>query len=291
MFKDKQRIMEILQITLGVFIVSIGFYFFFSPENLVTGGVSGSSIIFEKLANASKTAVSIFMFALNGVLLIVGGLALGKEFFYKTFYGTLLLPFLIFLYSLFIPDNFNILGSIDSTTSRYLIAAVTGAFCTGLGLGLVFKNNATTGGTDVLQQILHRKMKIPYSIALYLTDGIVILGGLLVFGIEPTFYAIFALSIAGFVIDKVMISGRSGYTVFIVTTDYHNLKDAIYSKINRGITKVPVIGGYSEIDKDMIICTITRNQLYQIKSIISDIDPNAFTIITKTSESVGQGFK
>ena len=290
MFKNKQKINEFIQITIGVICVSLGFYFFFSPANLVTGGVSGLSIIFRQIFSASETAVSIFILVANLLLLLVGGLVLGKEYFLKTVYGTIMLPLLIYLYSLVTPSDFNLLSSVTDDTSRLLISAVSGAVLTGFGLGLVFKNNATTGGTDVLQKILNTKAKLPYSITIYLTDGLAILAGLLIFKVEATFYAILALSIVGFVVDRVVLSGRTGYTVFIVTNDYQLLKDAIYAKVNRGVTKVQVVGGYSEVDRDMIICTISRSQLYNLKSIVAEIDPLAFTFITKTTESVGQGF-
>lgn len=297
MFKDKQKIKEIVEISLGVLLVAIGFYFFFSPANLITGGVSGFSIIYKNLFGASEIAVSIFILIANLTLLVIGGLILGKKFFYKTVYGTLLLPLILLIFSFIFGDKFDLLSQISSEGSKLLIAAIGGSIFTGLGLGLVFKNNATTGGTDVIQTILHKKMKIPYSVAIFIIDGVVILSGLFVLGkgnilngIEPMFYAIIALSVSGYVVDKVMISGRSGYTVFIVTNEYHSLKEAIYLTINRGVTKVPAVGGYSESEKDMMICTISRNQLYSLKQIISEIDPKAFSIITKTSESVGLGF-
>lgn len=286
MFKDKQRVKEYLQITLGTLIVACGFYFFFSPNQLVTGGATGISIILEEVTGISNV---IYIWVFNIFLLLLGTVVLGKKFFYKTVYGTIMLSLLITLLGLIFKD-LNILSEIEGTSSKLLIAAVLGGFLSGLGLGLVFKNNATTGGTDVIQTILYKKFNFPYSVALYIVDGVVLIAGLLIFKIEHTFYAIIAMSIAGFVIDKVMVYGKSGYTVFIVTTEYHALKEAIYGRVNRGVTKVPAVGGYSESDKDMIICTISRNQLYSIKQIISEIDPKAFSIITKTTESVGIGF-
>ncbi|VEU80515.1 YitT family protein [Haploplasma axanthum] len=288
MIHEKIRKNELLNITLGVISVVIGYYFFYAPSNLITGGVTGVSIVFREVFDASPTAVSIFIFIANAILLVVGGLVLGKKFFFKTLYGTLFLPLLIFVLTVAkIPQDF-ILREIAS--NKLLISAIGGSVLTGLGLGLVFKSNATTGGMDVIQKILNHKLKVSYSVALYMTDGIMVAIGLLIFGIESTFYAIFSIIIAGIVIDKLMLTGKAGYTVFIVTNEYHDIKDAIYKKIKRGVTKISVVGGYSEQDKDMIICTITKNQLYNLKLIIAEIDPAAFTFITKTTESVGQGF-
>ncbi|MDY0276929.1 MAG: YitT family protein [Acholeplasma sp.] len=289
MLKNR-KIKEILEITLGVFLVTVAFYFFYSPLNLVTGGVTGLSILVKDLFNLSGVYTSIFIFSANVILLIVGGALLGKEFFLKTIYGTLLLPALTFILSVLKVPTDLLIREISPTGNSLLIAAITGSVITGLGLGLVFKNNATTGGTDVIQKVLYNKTKVPYSFAIYITDGLIILLGLFVFGIEETFYAVLALIIAGLVVDKIILTGRSGYTVFIITNHYQELKEAIYNKVNRGITKISVVGGFSDTERDMVVCTITRNQLYSLKSVVAEIDPKAFTFITKTTESVGEGF-
>lgn len=290
MNKYNVNVKEVLQISLGVFFVSVAFYYLFLPANLVTGGVTGLSIIFKDWFSVNDAIMSVFIFIMNGLLLIFGGLILGKEFFFKTIYGTLLLPLLTLLFSLLPIDNNIFLESISNDNYQIIIVSTLGGVLTGIGLGLVFKNNATTGGTDVIQKILYEKLKVPYSAAIYLTDGVIIALGLYFFGVDSTYFAIIALVISGTVVDKVILSGRAGYTLFIVTNEYHNLKEQIYLKLDRGITKASVVGGYSETERDMIICTITKNQLYHLKSIIFDVDPNAFTFITKTSESVGQGF-
>lgn len=287
MFKDKQKLREMLQVTLGTFIVSVGFFFFYSKNNLVTGGATGIALILQNITGISN---AIYVWILNILLLLIGLIVLGKSFFFKTVYGTIMLALLISVLEIIFKD-FDLLSAVSNHSSKLLISAVCGGFFTGLGLGLVFKNNVTTGGTDVIQTILHKKMKLPYSLALYITDGAVVLTGMFIFNIENAFYAVVALVIAGAVIDKVIVHGRAGYTVFIVTNEYHTLKEEIYKRVNRGVTKVPAVGGYSETNKDMIICTISRSQLYNIKQIINEVDPTAFTIITKTVESVGIGFK
>lgn len=290
MNKNTFKIKEILEITLGVLSVSIAFYYLFLPANLVTGGVTGLSIIFKNWFTVSDAVMSVFIFVMNGILLLLGAIIIGKDFFFKTIYGTLLLPFLTLIFSLLPISNTIFLDSIENVHYKLIIISTLGAVLTGIGLGLVFKNNATTGGTDVIQRILYEKLKVPYSAAIYLTDGVIIALGFYFFGIDNTYFAIIAIIISGTVVDKVILSGRSGYTLFIVTNEYQQLKEQIYLKLDRGITKASVVGGYSEKERDMIICTITRNQLYHLKGIISEVDPGAFTFITKTSESVGQGF-
>lgn len=282
---------EILEIGFGTFLVAVGFYYLLLPTDLVTGGVTGLSIIFKETFNiSSDELVSVFIFVVNLLLLLVGYLLLGKDFFIKTIFGTILLPLFTFIFSVIPLSNDFFIKNIQSDGNLLIIVSTMSGVLTGLGLGLVFRNNATTGGSDVIQRIFYEKMKVPYSVALYITDGIIIALGLLIFGIENTYFAVLTLIIAGIVIDKVNLSGRDGYTLFIVTTQYSLLKEQIYLKINRGVTKASVIGGYSEKSQDMIICTISKRQLYHIKAIIAEYDEGAFTFITKTVESVGKGF-
>lgn len=289
----REKISEILQISFGVLIVAAGFYYLLAPLELVTGGVTGLSILFGKLLKIGSDSIylSVFILIANIILLAVGYLVIGKEFFFKTIYGSILLPAITALFSLLPFDNTIILNEITTGSNQLIIVSALGGVFTGLGLGLVFKNNATTGGTDVLQRILHEKLKVPYSVAIYLTDGLIIALGLFIIGFEETFFAVVTIMITGYVVDNVILSGRSGYTVFIVTSDYQVIKDAIYQQLDRGVTILSVMGGYSEAEKEMLVCTITRNQLYHIKGIIAEVDPHAFTFITKTSESLGIGFR
>lgn len=289
-FKTKEKIQEVLEITVGVFIMTLGFYFFFLPSNLVTGGVTGLSIVFQELVG-NEQVVSLFVTAANLILLAIGGLVLGKKFFLRTIYGSLLLS----VYLLLFEKGFKIPNDIivsQITEGRLLVSAIFGAIFSGFGLGLVLRNDATTGGMDIVQRIFNKFLKIPMSAAIYIIDGLVIgLGVIVTKSIQGGFYAVGAMMILGVVVDFVLVSGRSGYTLFIVTDHSDKVKKAIYEGINRGITQTKVYGGFSEVEKDMIICTITKRQLYTLKHIIKNSDPDAFTFITKTNEAIGQGFR
>lgn len=282
---NKAKIIDYLYITLGVFIVVLGFYFFLMPINLVTGGVMGLSVILKETLG-DNVPISMYVFIANVLLLIIGGIFLGKSFFIKTIYATLIYPVFIFLLE-FIDPNL-IVGQL--TEGKFLISSVFGGLVIGAGLGIVIKRNATTGGMDVVQKIMYRFLKIPFSWALYLTDGIIVLLAIFIFGIELSFYALGSMIISGVTIDWILLAGKSGYTVFIVTENYESLKQGIYDEIDRGITRVRVVGGYSNQDKDLIICTISRVELHTFKLLIKRLDPNAFSFVTKTSEAFGHGF-
>jgi uncharacterized membrane-anchored protein YitT (DUF2179 family) len=175
------------------------------------------------------------------------------------------------------------------TESPLLIGAIFGGLFLGVGLGIVIRNNATTGGMDVVQHIMHKYLNIPFSTAMYITDGIII-GIAMIINFQLGLYAVGSMIISGILVDRLSIEGKAGYTVFIVTSFTEKIQEQIYEKLERGITRVKVIGGYSKQEKDMIICTVDRAQLYTFKRIIKLTDPKAFTFVTRTKEALGEGF-
>ncbi len=278
---NKAKQLEILEITAGVILLSLGFYFFLLPLNMVIGGVMGVSVLLQDFIS-----VSLFMYIANIILLIVGLIFLGKVLFFKTIYATLLSPTIIWLLELTIDKNFFMQ---HLTESPLLLGALFGGLLIGLGLGIVLRNNSTTGGIDIIQNIMNRFLHIPFSLAMYITDGIVIFIAMLV-DFQLGLYAVGAMIIGGMIVDRLAIEGKSGYTAFIVTDISAEIQKEIYRRLERGMTKVKVIGGFSNQEKDMIICTVDRRQIYQFKHLIKSIDPKAFTIFTRTKEALGQGF-
>ncbi|HOI85450.1 MAG TPA: YitT family protein [Acholeplasmataceae bacterium] len=278
---NKAKWREIIEITAGVVLLSAGFYFFLLPLNMVIGGVMGISVIIQEII-----PVSIFMYIANIILLLIGWLVLGKVFFMKTALATILSPTIIWVLEHTVPSDFFMR---HMTESPLLIGASFGGLFLGVGLGIVIRNNATTGGMDVIQNIMHKYLHIPFSTAMYITDGIII-GIAMIINFQLGLYAVGSMIISGVLIDRLSIEGKAGYTVFIVTSFTEKIQEQIYEKLERGITQVKVIGGYSKKEKDMIICTVDRAQLYIFKRIIKLTDPKAFTFVTRTKEALGEGF-
>lgn len=278
---NKAKLREILEITAGVIIMSAGFYFFLLPLNLIIGGVMGVAVIFQ-----DTIPVSLFMYIANFILLMLGWMVLGKVFFVKTAYATLLSPTIIWVLEKTIPSDYFMKFM---TESPLLIGAAFGGIFLGIGLGIVIRNNATTGGIDVVQNIMHKYLHMPFSTAMYITDGAIIIIAMII-NFQLGLYAVGSMMISGLLIDRLSIEGKAGYTVFIVTDFPDLMQEKIYDKLERGITKMRVVGGYSKKDKEMIICTVDRAQLYIFKHIIKNTDPKAFTFVTKTKEALGEGF-
>jgi uncharacterized membrane-anchored protein YitT (DUF2179 family) len=278
---SRTKVIEILEITGGVLLLTLGFYFFLLPQNLVIGGVMGISVLVQDFL-----PVSTFILVANIGLLALGLIFLGKTFFLKTVYATVLYPVIVFILERTVAPDFFMQHIHESP---YLIAGLFGALTVGVGLGLVIRNNSTTGGIDILQNMMHKYLHIPFAWAIYIIDGTIITVALFI-DFQAGLYAFGAMILSGMIIDRMSIEGRSGFTFFILTDQTVLLQQAIYKRLDRGLTKIKVIGGYSNQEKEMIVCTIDRLQLYTFKLIIKEIDPKAFTFVTRTKEASGYGF-
>ncbi|HBT59426.1 MAG TPA: hypothetical protein DEA45_01225 [Acholeplasmataceae bacterium] len=280
----RNLLIEYFQITLGVILMTLGFYYFLLPMNLVIGGVMGLAVIFQKFINPSY-----FMYIVNIGLLVFGLWLLGKSFFVKTIFGTIASPTIVLILDLLGADQFFIINQFSD--SKMLLASISGSILVGFGLGIVFRNNATTGGIDVLQTILHKKFHYPYNVVFYATDGAVILLGLLYFqNAENFIYGLAAIFITSYVISNVSIKGRAGQTMFIITKNPELIRDTIYEHIDRGVTIIDAQGGYSKEAKKMLVCTMSQRELNMMRELIEIVDQDAFTFMTQTKEAVGRGF-
>jgi len=270
-----------IMISIGIIIMSLGFYYFIIPADLVVGGVTGLGLVLSVVFEGFP--ISAFVLVLNIVLLLVGLMFLGKKIFFRSIYGSLLFPLVLFLMESFLP-------LIDIKDDLFL-AVTFGGILLGVGFGLVIKYGGTSGGTDIPIKILNKRFKMPISIALYSTDGIIILLGVLVFfsehGINAGLYALITMFISGKVADMVIVGSNSKKAVQIITDSPTEIKEAIYEFVARGVTEVKIRGGFSSKDKIMLVTVITKQEYYFIRNIIARIDENAFVYVTPATEIHG----
>ena len=288
-------------IFIGVLCIALAYYFLFLPLNIVIGGVTGITIILSKIFSEEFFSSSLLIFVLNMVFLGIGYLFLGKEFFLKTLFGSILLPLIIGLFEVLnIPPD--ILFTIDKSVlnvtttemdyiSKIILSVLLGSILTGVGLGLCFRVNATTGGMDIVQKIIAKYLHVPYSKTVYITDGIVVVVALIVFGVEMSMYNLISIYLIGIFIDLIHMGGASRRTVFILSKKNEEIKKVIIEKLVRGVTVVPANGGYSGDCYEMLICTLSRNESYLLKDLICEIDPVAFTFFVSAKEVYGDGFE
>lgn len=286
----KNKVVEMAWIIFGIILMNFGFFYFLLPIKLVTGGVSGIAVIFYQFEiGGFRILTSYTILILNAVFLLIGYLFMGKSYFSKTLFGSIFSPLVVFLFEFFSDDPMWLINQFSQ--NQLLIGSIIGALSIGFGLGTVFRYGGSTGGIDVLQNILHKKFHLSYHISFLVTDGIIVLAGFMIFrNIELFFFSIVTVFIFSRIIDNVSVQGRAGSTLFIITEKDENVKNAIYKSIDRGLTVVDAKGGYSGTDKKLLICVISTRELNFTKHVVENADPEAFTFIAQTKEAVGRGF-
>ena len=280
-------------ITIGVILLDLAFYFFLDPAKIVFGGVMGLAILLEPVFDGigSWFTSSIFIYIVNGILLIIGGVLLGKDFFIKTIYGSLVSPTFLFIFEKTM-DPYYFYNNISSGNEK-LICLICGTILAGCGIGLAIKYNGSTGGMDVLQKIMSKYLHVPMSVTMYLTDMIIVLFSGFKFNpfgfyIENVVYGVIGVLGNAFIVDYIALSLKSRRTVYIITSKPDVIKNLIYSTLDRGVTFVKVTGGYTATDLTMVICTMDKKEAYKTTSLISQIDPKAFTFVTSCKEVRGE---
>ena len=287
MIKTHQPIRQIhfteryIMISLGIILMAGGFHFFLIPLNLVAGGVTGLGIVIEHLF---EIRISILVLIVNILLLLLGLAVLGKKVFYRSIYGSLLFPSVLFLMEKFVP-----LLDFDND---YVLGALFGGAFVGIGFGLMLKYGGTSGGTDIPVKILYRKFNVAISTSVYLFDGIIVSIGILAFfndnGLVAGLYALIAIFISGKLADIVVVGGNTKKAMQIITSKPNDIKEAIYNTVSRGVTVMKIIGGYTNEDKIMLVTVITKQEYYIVRDIIARIDEDAFVYVTPASEIHGE---
>jgi uncharacterized membrane-anchored protein YitT (DUF2179 family) len=277
---SKKRIFEFLYINLGVMLVALSFSLFLEPNNIVAGGVSGIGIILRDIFHLNPVSI---ILATNLLLLIVGFIFIGKEFFLKTAYGSIMFPAYTWAFG-FISANF------ASQINDMIIITIFAALIMGLGIGLVMKNGGTTGGVEVLQTLLFKYAHLPFSTSLFIIDGVIVLAGMLVFGIEIGLYAIIFIYLSGIIIDNVVFGGFNKRAAYIITKYPDDIKLKIYQVLERGVTEIMTKGGYTGEAKKMLLCVLSTQEYYHLRKLVKEIDPKAFLFVARTNEVIGEGF-
>jgi uncharacterized membrane-anchored protein YitT (DUF2179 family) len=273
----KRTIIDYLLLLGGALIIAASFHFFLSPNQVVPGGVIGISLLLE---NWLGIAPAVTQWSANIPIYLAGLWMLGGRFALKTAVGTVVLPLFVLLF-----------GQIEYVpTTNPLLAAVYGAIGMGLGAGLVFRGQASTGGFDLIAQLLHRYSGIHYSLAVAILDGAVMLSSLLLFSPEKTMYALIGLFIASKTIDAVQVGFGYSKLAIIITEHKQRLSQVILQDLDRGLTQLQGFGGYTGDEKHVLMVVVNRREVIKLKRLVQANDPHAFVVISDTSEVVGKGF-
>ena len=273
----KSRVKRYFNFTIGCLLMAISYNLFLASNDIVSGGIGGIAIILNELTSISNSLV---IFICNIFLLILSYFILGKEKTKATLMGSLLLPILIELTS-----NINVWLELD--TSQLLVSSVFGGVIYGFGLGMIFKAGFTTGGTDILNQIISKFMKIGIGKSMLLCDGSIVLLSGLVFGPTKVMYAIMVLYIISLISDRVILGVSDSKAFYIITDQEELIKEYILKVLNHGVTVFNAKGGYKKDTQTVLMCVLPTKDYYRLKAGITEIDNDAFVVVTDAYEVFG----
>ncbi len=271
---SRSSISRFIYFILGMLLFSFSFNYFLLPNDLVFGGVSGLSIIFKNFLDPS-----IFVFVVSSILLVISYIFLGKEKTFGSAVGSLLLPVFLKIMS-FVTDN------IDKVDEVFL-AVIFGGLLAGVGIGFVYKAGFTMGGTDIINQIIHKYFKISLGKCMLISDGSIVLCSFFSFGLIKFMYAVVVLYIISTMTDKVLLGISNSKAFYIVTSQVNEVKNYVMVKLGHGITIFDAVGGFSKEDQKVLFCVIPTRDYFKLKEGIHDIDKDAFFVVTDAYEVFG----
>jgi uncharacterized membrane-anchored protein YitT (DUF2179 family) len=264
-------------------IQAIGLRLFLVPAGLVSGGVSG---IAQLLNHFTGWSIGLMVFLGNIPLFALGWRYLGgRRFTTRTVFAVAVYSFLVdaILWLPFFPRN----GLTDDIVLNSLYGAVLG----GIGAGLVYRGQGTSGGSDILARILNHWRGIPMTQSYLMTDTAVILSAGFVFGWSKALYALISLYVSGLVVDAAIEGAGTVRTAFIVTTEPQAVSEKIMDELKRGLTILNGTGAFTGVQRPVLYCVVTRSEIQQLKTIVHEADPKAFMVIGEAYEALGEGFQ
>ena len=276
---DKEIIMDGVLFVIGVFLYALCFNLFLIPNDLVVSGFSGVAIVFQRLFNWSP---SLFIYIMNGLLLLICPIFLGWKATKKNIAGSIMYPLMItisapvatFLNNYVIGDDF------------YLILLLS-IMLYGISSGFIYRGGFSTGGSDIIMQIFNKYFKISESKAMIFANGLIILIGTIVFGFNKGVYSLIILICSTYFIDKIMFGLSDSKVFYIYTKKVRKVKSLIINDFQTGFTSIPSRGGYSKKSGFLIMCVVSNRDYYEFKQRLLEIDPNAFLIINRCFEVNG----
>ena len=302
-------------IVLGCLIMAVGYSYFVSPYNIVPGGVYGMGIVLHNVFPSIQ--VGTFGYMIDVPLLASAIIGFGRQFGGRTLFAACLTPGLINLLSwiafpnqeaLEALDPKQLFGGVIDLSNDLMLASLLGAVLIGLGVGLVLRNQATTGGTDIIAMYLQKFAKMKFSTGILLADSCVVLSGLLVIGFGVgsgadreaveggswllSFYSLITIYVSSRVLAYVIDGASYDKLLFIISENHHaELRDFIIEDMDRSGTYIKGKGMYTDQDREMIFVVVSRKEVHLVQNKVREIDPKAFMVVTDAYETFGEGFK
>ena len=272
----ENRLIRFTEFFVGVFLLALSYNIFMRTTNAMYG-MGGVAIVINKVFHVSNY---LFILIANITLLLFSYILLGKEKTARSALGSILYPLFIHFTEWMIPY-------VDLSNIERIVMVVSGAIITGLGLGLVFRSAYTTGGTDILDQILSKYLKLSIGKAMIIVDGLVIVLCSSFYGFEVLIYSVITLYIISLISDKVIIGVSQSKAFYIITDNETSIKKFLIQDLNHGVTVLSGRGGYTGNSQKVLMCIIPTREYYIVKEAIKELDPNAFFLVTDSYEVFG----
>lgn len=284
--KKQKELLDYLYIILGTGILAFSVNMFFVEQEIVTGGVSGLGIVIEYVTRTTfGYGIPLWLtnLVVNIPLFVISGKQRGFKFIKKSLLSTIHLTFALYYTSL-IPNPF--IGESD-----LLLSSIFGGALIGVGLGLVLRASATTGGTDMLASIIKFKAKeFPIAKLMLIIDTCIIVCGMFVFGINKGMYAIISVYTISKVVDGILEGMRFGKAALVISDKSDEIAKELMSKVPRGVTGIKSVGMYTKKEKNMLYIVVSKNEIVKVTEIVKSVDDRAFITITDVREVLGEGF-
>ena len=272
-----------LRIFVGIFAgnasVALGVAGFIIPNKILIGGATGIGLTLQR---AFGVELATMIFILNVIFFLVGAFVLGKKFAVTTIAGTVLYPTMFAL--------FQKIPGIDSLTENDLLAAVFSGLLLGVGIGLIVRQGASTGGTDILAMVLNKFTHVSVAALLYVVDFIIL--GMQAFFSTPDqiLYGILSLLIMTMVMNQVVLMGQAQLQLLVISKNYEALREKLLRDLDVGVSMLYIETGLEKEKRMAVLCVIPQRKLYAANELIRQVDANAFTMITRVKEVRGRGF-
>ncbi len=297
-------------IFLGCAVMGTGFVFFVNPYKFVPGGVYGLGVVLHNIFPSIQVGTFGYMFDVP--LMIIAVLVFGGQFGMRTVLAAMFTPgYMNLLTKLVYPnaeaiealDPAQLLGGRLDLSGDLFLACLMGAVIIGLGMGIVVRQQATTGGTDIVAMLLQKFAGIKFSTGIFLADGCVVLAGLVVIGFGLgmeqssgegwllTLYSLIIIYTSSRVVAYMLDGASYDKLLFIISDNIDGLKQFILHDLDRSATYIKSRGMYTDKDRDMIFLVVSRKEVRQVQHKIRDIDPKAFVVVTDAYDTFGEGFK
>ena len=274
-------IIKYSNLIIGILLVSLSFNLFLSPNDLAAGGIGGMALVYHDLYQID---ISTFIFIANILLILVSLKCLGKEQTSRTILGSILFPIIINL-------TVGITNKIDLSEMELIVKAIFGGIISGFGYGLIFKGGFTSGGTDIVDQLVSKYYKVSMSTAIIIVDGCIVLMGGVVFGLEKMIYAAITLILISHYSNKSMIEMNYYKTFYITTSKVKEVCKFLTEKYHYNVTLFDTKGGYTKSKRKMIMCVLRNHDYYEVNQALKLIDPNLFVTIFNSYEAINHGKK